>query len=433
MKNLAIICVFFAACDAPPTYHQDIAPILQGRCVSCHQEGGIGPFALDTFDLAKSMAPVLVESVVSKRMPPWGAAEGHRQYLDNPSLSAEQIEAIRLWADSGAPEGDADRPGEALVTVSGGLSRSDLTLTMPEAYTPQQFPDDYRCFVLDWPEQGLTHVTGFAAQPGNRQTVHHIAMFLVGPDTPLGDGAFEKLAEFDAHDDGPGYRCFGGPSGHEDLGIPIQQLAQWVPGSSGWDFPAGTGIPVKPGSKLVLQLHYNSASVNPAPDQTSVSLRLDTEVARRAAFAPWLDIGWVMGSMQIPAGEADVLHSVQDDPRSFFEFLVGDLDLSSGFRIHSVLLHMHQRGHAGEVAVHRQGGGEEVLLEEARYDFNWQQIYRFKEPVEFAAGDEISLICRWDNSAGNQAPGQQPADIAWGEGTAEEMCVANLYISENPQ
>ncbi len=431
MRWRVVVCLL-TACNAPPTYHQDVAPLLNARCVSCHQNGGIGPFALATYDMAKSLAPVIAESVRSRRMPPWGAAAGHREYLDNPSLSDAQIDMLAAWAESGAPEGDASGPVNAVAKLGGGLSRQDLTLTMAEAYTPQKFPDDYRCFVLDWPEQALTHVTGFSALPGNRQIVHHIALFLVGPDTPLGEGAFDKLAAFDAHDDGPGYTCFGGPSGFEDLGIPIQQLAQWVPGASGWDFPEGTGIAVQPGSKLVLQVHYNSASMNPAADQTSIALRLEPEVARRAAFAPWLDIAWVMGAMPIPAGEADVLHSVQDDPRDFFEFLVGDLDLSSGFRIHSVLLHMHQRGHAGEVALHRANGTEEMLLEEPRYDFNWQQIYRFKEPVDFLPGDEVSLICRWDNSASNQAPGTEPADIAWGEGTSEEMCVANLYISENP-
>ena len=202
MRRAAVLIVL-SACGPQPTYHQDIAPILQGRCVSCHQEGGIGPFALDNYASAKSLAPIIAESVSSRRMPPWGAATGHREYLDDPSLSDAQIDAVRVWAESGAPEGDPASPAPALSKVGGGLSRTDLTLSMAESYVPQLFPDDYRCFVIDWPEQALTHVTGFAAEPGNRQIVHHIAVFLVGPDTPLGEGAFDKLADFDAHDDGP--------------------------------------------------------------------------------------------------------------------------------------------------------------------------------------------------------------------------------------
>ena len=153
-----------------PTYHQVIAPILNGRCVSCHQPGGIGPFALGDYASAAPLAAAVAASVASRRMPPWGAAEGHRTYLDDPSLSAEQIDQIRAWAQAGAPEGDPDRPGAALEPVGQGLSRSDLTLTVEEPYTPGIFPDDYRCFVVDWPEQAPTFVTGFAAQPGNRDS-----------------------------------------------------------------------------------------------------------------------------------------------------------------------------------------------------------------------------------------------------------------------
>ena len=432
MTRWSLILFFaFVGCDSPPTYHQDIAPLLNGRCVSCHQAGGIGPFVLDSYEAAAPLAAMIAGSVASRRMPPWGAAAGHRAYLDDPSLSDAQIALFQAWADADAPKGDAQEPAEPLAIVGSGLSRSDLELKMVEAYAPTKFPDDYRCFVLDWPEQALTHVTGFAAHPGNQKIVHHIAVYLVGPDTPLGEGAFDKLRAFDAHDEGPGYTCYGGPSGHEDLGIPIQQVAQWVPGASGWDFPEGTGIAVQPGSKLVLQLHYNTANPNPQPDQTSIAFRLEPQVERRAAFAPWLDLSWVLGQMNIPAGEPDVIHSIQDDPRSFFDFLGGGVDVSEGFRVHAVLLHMHKRGHAGQVTIVRADGGEEILLEEPRYDFNWQQIYRFAQPIDFSPGDELALTCRWDNTASNQAPGVEPIDLSWGEGSGQEMCVANLYISEH--
>ena len=35
--------------SATVTYWQDVAPIYNQRCVSCHQAGGIGPFRLDTY------------------------------------------------------------------------------------------------------------------------------------------------------------------------------------------------------------------------------------------------------------------------------------------------------------------------------------------------------------------------------------------------
>src|SRR5689334_13627725 len=37
-----------------PTYHEHVAPILARACVSCHTAGGIAPFALDSYDAART-------------------------------------------------------------------------------------------------------------------------------------------------------------------------------------------------------------------------------------------------------------------------------------------------------------------------------------------------------------------------------------------
>ena len=36
--------------STPATYHRDIARIMQANCVECHHKGGVGPFALDSYD-----------------------------------------------------------------------------------------------------------------------------------------------------------------------------------------------------------------------------------------------------------------------------------------------------------------------------------------------------------------------------------------------
>src|SRR4051812_41382539 len=38
------------------SYWQDVAPIFEQRCLSCHQEGGLGPFRLDDYETAKAHA-----------------------------------------------------------------------------------------------------------------------------------------------------------------------------------------------------------------------------------------------------------------------------------------------------------------------------------------------------------------------------------------
>lgn len=46
MNSALLLAAVLAACDegqntpsGPPTYHQDIAPLIERRCLACHQPG----------------------------------------------------------------------------------------------------------------------------------------------------------------------------------------------------------------------------------------------------------------------------------------------------------------------------------------------------------------------------------------------------------
>ena len=358
-------------------------------------------------------------------MPPWPAAPGPN-YEYNWSLDPQQIAILTTWAEFGAPEGDPELSVPGLPSIGSSLSRVDVRLSLPEPYTPNSNQsDDYRCFPLDWTGAEPSYITGFNAVPGNTELVHHIAAFLVSADNLLGDSVFDQLAQWDADEEGPGYSCFGGPSGPSgDLQLPIQQIAQWVPGNQGLDFPAGSGIEILPGSTIVLQVHYNNnpqaASVE---DQSSIELKLDDSVEVEGAFAPWLDMSWALGSMEIPPLVSDWEVSVQADPRSFFELLNPALQLDAGFTIHSAMLHMHRLGGAGSLSVIHPDGSKTAIVHIPQWDFDWQLNYQLSSPVSFAEGDELSLTCSYDN-------GEEGAlRTNWGEGTDDEMCVGNLYIT----
>ena len=437
-RGLMGLCVIhLGACGAGgekaplegPTWHADIAPVVEGRCVSCHQAGEIGPFPLTSYEEAAPLAEALARSVEDRTMPPWGAEPGHRAYVGDPSLDEDTIDLFRAWADAGAPEGNPARAAPMWEPVGLDAVDTDLVLRAPEPYTVRGDPDDYRCFVIDWPESRTRYVTGFTTEVDNSEVVHHIAAYLFRPDNLLGEGIFEQLAAWEAADDAPGYQCYGGPSGSADSQIPAIQLAQWVPGMGALPLPEGSGIEVPPGSQVVLQMHYFNPGAD-QPDHTGLALRLADEVDRAGAFAPWLSGSWPVGGMEIPAGEAEVVHTAQGDPRGFFELLVAGLDISGGFDIHSALFHMHSLGARGELALQHADGTEEMILAVDPWDFDWQRVYRLAEPMEFREGDGLRVTCTFDNSAENPATGGVPTDVSWGEGSEDEMCVGNLFITE---
>ena len=417
-------------CTPTPTYYEHIKPIMDGRCVACHQDGGVAPFTFETAEDVTTLGDLIHHATDAQTMPPWFAVDGFQNYRNNPSLSEEQRWLIAAWNEGGRPMGNPNRFGQPLPQLGTELARLDLTLAVPEPFEVTNTPDEYRCFVLDWTPETKQYITGFSAQPGNLELVHHMAAYLFRPDTPYGEGLFDILQRWDDENPGIGYPCYGGPSGDNDVQVPIQQIAQWVPGMGDSVFPSGSGIEVPVDSKVVLQIHYNTLQANERVDQSKIVFSTADNVQRQGAFAPWLDTSWPLGNMTIPAGESNVTRSALGSPFGLFGFLAPSMDFSNGFDVHSILIHMHQLGQSSTVAIQRANGQTETLLRVEQYDFNWQLMYELNQPIAFAVDDELYLTCTWDNSEANQPDGEPPNDVNWGEGTQDEMCVANLFITE---
>ena len=262
--------------------------------------------------------------------------------------------------------------------------------------------------------------------------MHHVIAFLIDPDE------VDAYHAMDDAEDGPGYTCFGGPtSDEEDTGAGVRQLAGWVPGAKTAAFPAGTGVSIEPGSALVLQMHYNTVSADPQPDQTSVALQLAGDVDRPALIQLVTDPEWLdNGGMPIPAGDASVTHTAELDLPLFVAVLGGaDIGVAydEPFAIHSVNLHMHELGVRARTSILRADGTEDCLLGIDDWDFNWQGSYRLAQPIVMQPEDRLILECEWDNSAANQpiidGVQAEPIDVQWGEGTRDEMCLAGVYIT----
>lgn len=403
-----------------PTYYADIKPLVDARCAGCHYQGGIAPFALETYADVSTHAGVAKLAIDDGLMPPWPPDDQCNQYLGDRSLSADEKALFQQWIDAGTPAGDPADEGAPLPDNSPRMSRVDATLPMAEPYTPTISPDDYRCFLIPWPSDYTTtkYVTGFRAVPGNDKVVHHVIAFLATPDQ------VQTYRDLDAAEAGPGYTCFGGTGG------PAREwLGGWAPGSLGADLPDGVGIAVQPGSMVILQVHYNLIAPDPDPDQTSIELKVDDTVTQEATVQPWANPNWLSGdNMLIPAGDSDVEHNWQLDPT----LLSGGKSLT----IHTVGLHMHRLGHTARLSIERADGSSDCLLDIGNWDFDWQGSYALKTPVQIDSGDALRLECHWDNSPENQpivgGSPQVPRDVTWGEGTSDEMCLGIALITQAP-
>lgn len=389
-----------------PTWHGEIRAIFEARCAGCHAEGGIADLPFDQASTAAAHAASIAAAVTDRSMPPWPPADCCRPLEASLALPEDEIAAIVAWAEGGAPEGEeADYVAPTL--ESSGLSRVDLSLEMPEPYTPdppEGETDDTRCFLLDWPESGTTWVTGLGVDPGIDAEVHHALVLIAGPTV------VPTFEAYDYFDDGPGWSCPGGLVwGYTGW------IGGWSPGWTARDMPEGTGQKVEEGSKLILTMHYSVPATDALPDQTRIDLRLDDEVEAGLRAISVFDSTWLAGGLDIPAGEEDVIHSTEA-----FSWQAAT--------VYGVNLHMHERGSRGSVGVTHADGSTECLLQIDDWAHEWQGDYYFQTPFELRWDDSIWVECHWDNSAANQkvvaGEAEEPRDLNWAED--EEMCVAFL-------
>jgi hypothetical protein len=398
--------------DQPLTYYRDVKPIFDEKCTQCHVEGGIGPYPFTSYDEVKPFLSLVEYDVANGIMPPWRAAGELGVFEGDRRLDARQKRIVQRWIDQGAPEGDPDEEPRRREPPRRGLERIDETLELPEAYTPQYDPDTYRCFVFEWPHEQTKFITGLGVVPSAPEIVHHAVVYLVGPDSAPNVRAQDEAAE------GPGYDCFSSTT----IG---SWLTSYEPGGYGQQLPGGLGMPVEPGSVIVVQMHYNTLHGS-AADRSRLELTVEDQVERVGRTSLILNTLWVLGFMSIPANQEDVVHRWQGRP---FDLQRNNVPQD----IFAVDLHMHTLATSGSIGIIRADGSSEALLEIPDWAFEWQETYRLREPVRLETGDQLFVECHYDNTAGHQlvVDGQRltPRNVNWGEGTTDEMCLGNVLIT----
>ncbi len=171
--------------NAEVTYSNQIARILQNRCVECHREGEIAPFAMSNYSEVAGWAESIAEVVRERRMPPWHADPKAGHFRNDRSMPEAEKELIYQWVAAGAPEGDASQLPEPKQYVAGWTlpTKPDVVFTVQEE--PYKVPADgvvnYQFFVVDPKFTEDKWVKASQIIPGSAPVVHHVLCFVQPP------------------------------------------------------------------------------------------------------------------------------------------------------------------------------------------------------------------------------------------------------------
>lgn len=368
------------------SYSETIAPILLENCVTCHQEGGIGPWAMSDYDMIEGFAPTIREVVRTQRMPPWSADPEVGEFHGARQLSVEQRQNLVRWIEAGAPRGDGPDPLTSYVSTATDwpLGPPDLIIEAPAFEVPASGVIDYQFPTALNPLTEDKWVRAVTVAAGDKTVVHHALVGSSQTVTPPGEGSYDDVFE--------------------------NYLVGFVPGSESYVYPENTGVLVKAGGEFRFQMHY-TASGRATTDATKLGLYFYDEkpdFALRQQVAVNLDI-------DIPARVTD--HTEQ----AYFEF-------DHPAEIYMLFPHAHFRGKASKFEVRYPDGRVQQLLSVPRYDFNWQHTYALKESVKVPAGARLVHTTTYDNSEKNFANPDPDRRVPWGLQSADEMLYGSFFF-----
>ncbi len=372
-----------------PSYTQDIAPVLAQNCATCHREGGIAPFAMDSHAMVQGWSPMIREVLMTRRMPP-GQIDGHiGEFINDRLISAEEVRNVIAWADAGAPKDGSTDPLTELTwpTTRWSLgSEPDYIIKVPSQQVPATGVLDYRDVAvvidLDGKDRWLR---GSEYIPGDRTVLHHTINALNYPEE-----VGQRLNQ-------PG-------STNPDKA----SITAYIPGGTAAFNPPDTGGLLKDGSVLNLNLHYTTNG-RETVDSSEIGLWFYAEgvVPKERMSGQCACIfpdTWSNIPAHAPAFEQTATITIRKDAN-----------------IHSYLPHMHFRGkYMRFYADYPDGTGEE-LINIAQYNYAWQMSYTYAEPKFVPGGTRIIAVGAFDNSSQNHANPDPERTVPWGEQSWDEM------------
>jgi hypothetical protein len=357
------------------SYVEEVAPILQEKCLACHTEGGMGPFAMNSYEVVKGFSPMIRQALRSGQMPPYHSDNHGSKWVDDMRLSNDQLLTVVNWIEAGAPRGAGvdPLPTAAKPAPKWPMGEPVLVLQIPDFDVPASGIIDY---------QDRSKATGLTegkwlkaiAWANATPTVHHALAGWIPRVDPNGRGFSWNVAL-------GGY----GPGGAPNL------------------TPDNTGIFLPPGGSFAWQMHYTAVG-KPMTDKTEVGYYFYKEepkyILRQASITDF--------SLQIPAGKSRHHETAY-------------IEIPEDVLIFGAQPHCHSRCYSTQLRIRYPDGKETLLLNQPRYDFAWQREYHFDGLLDVPKGSLLIADYIYDNSASNTFNPDPAADVTFGEQTSEEM------------
>lgn len=428
----AVVCSL-TACneEGPPpkgVWYGEIGAMVRDKCAGCHRPGGAAPFSLYDYEDAIEHTGQMLDAIDQGIMPPFFANDApdcvpQHPWRDDPRLTEAERASLHEWVAAGAPAGT---PRELPDVPSTTLEQASVEVRPVQPFQSSGNRDQFVCFVFDPQITQARWLTGSQVYPTAVELVHHVNVYLIHPSqaeatiADMGGIGVPKL-----------------PCEHP----PGRAIQSWLPGNPALVLPESVGIPIDPGTLVLIQVHYHPAGGG-GTDETAVALRLTDE---KPVWRYELRVyGNSPGPPHLLPGPGDpetgpIFMIPANVPDHVENMLIRHQDVIPEPRILSVTPHMHLLGTHERVTVTHADGNTECLIDSG-WNFDWQRTYYYDADLEqlpmFEPGSYVNVSCQWDNTFANPNMPRllyntglvAPYDVHLGLTTGDEMCLADFGV-----
>jgi hypothetical protein len=413
MKKAILVLSFFGIYGASwaqtYTWAENTACIFYTNCTRCHYPGGPGPFSLIDYASAFSARFAIKQAVLDNYMPPWPPDENYQTYAHERLLTQTEKDIIVGWVDQGGQAGVlANAPAPPNYSATGSqLSQIDFTANIGNFTNPSTL-DDYRCFVIPTSFGVDKYISEIELVPGNRQMVHHVLIFQDVASTCYSlDTATAEL----------GYSNFGGTGSATS-----KLIGAYVPGAQPLIFPSGMGMKLDANAYIILQIHYPQGTDGDL-DSSRINLKFSSGVVRQLTLSPILSHTTnISPPLVIPPNTAMTFTETYTIP----SFTPG-LD---NVTVLSVAPHMHTVAQSIICYAIKPGNDTVPLISIPNWDFRWQGLYDFRQPLVLPEGTIIKAEAYFNNTSSNPNAPNPNNPVVAGESTSDEMMM--VYFNYLP-
>jgi len=367
----------------PPDYETEVAPIIIENCVECHRQGGVGPFALDSYIMLLGWSPMIREVILNKRMPPTQVDPyiGHSD--DARRLEKSEMQTLVHWINAGAPRGAGESDPLELFNFSPienwFLGPPDHIASGASNDVPPTGVLDYIYDDIDLEFDEDKWVRAIQYKPGDSSVLHHLVTFVTAPEED-----------------------FWGPERNKQ-DVTRRFLGSYSPGKSNVEiFPKGTGVFIPKGYKLSMQFHYVTNGQR-TTDASQLALYFSEEKNLQERF-----VQAVAARFIVPSNEPNHLIRAA---HLFEENVV----------LTGVRAKMNYRGKKMKFAIEEVDGVLREIFSIPAYNYGWQPHYTLDKPEVITAGTRVHVIGAFDNSISNPANPDPDKELKFGLNSWDEM------------